>query len=66
MRVIAIKDITEVTENNIEHLESLFEVRPEETVEQLMTRLDINGSTPWHFNAAEVRLKLVKDQTPQP
>lgn len=61
MKIAAIRVVVETTENDIERLETVFEVKPNETVEQLMIRLNITGKVPWHFEQAEIRLKLVKE-----
>lgn len=59
MKLIAEQIIPEVAETSAVVLHTLFEVKPGETVEELMKRLRLTGQLSWHFEA-EVRLKIVK------
>jgi hypothetical protein len=59
MQIVAEKRVTELTEDNIETLTSVHLVETGETVEALMRRLNLNGTSRWHYDQAEVRLKIV-------
>lgn len=61
MQIAAEKVTVEQTENNIERLKTTFLVRPGETVEELMKRLKVDGTCEWHFDEAEVTLRLIKE-----
>jgi coproporphyrinogen III oxidase len=60
MQIAAIKRVTEVSEGNITALETVFLVQTGETVESLLRRVNLCGTAKWHYDYAEVRLKLVK------
>jgi len=59
MKIVAEKRVLEMSEGNIETTKSVFIVNPGETVEDLLIRLGLSGDSKWHYNEAEVRLKLV-------
>jgi hypothetical protein len=60
MKIIAKKIVYEFTENSIHGMETIFEIQPNETVEQVMQRVGLTGVSDWHFDYAKVELKLVK------
>ena len=60
MQICAIQQITELTESNIQTLETVYLVKPQETVEELLNRMLINGESNWHYNQFSILLKLVK------
>lgn len=60
MKIIAKKIVYEMSEEAIVPMETILEVQPNETVEMLMMRCDITGKSRWHFDQAQVILKLVK------
>ena len=60
MQIVATKRVTEVSEGNIAALETVFLVQTGETVESLLRRVNLTGTAQWHYDCAEVRLKLVK------
>ena len=59
MQIVAERRIVESTEGNIETLTSVYVVETGETVEALMRRSGLNGTSRWHYDQAEVRLKIV-------
>jgi hypothetical protein len=60
MQIVAEKRMIELSENNIETTKTVFVVEPGETVEALLLRVGMDGRSRWHYDQAEVRLKLVK------
>jgi len=60
MQIAAERKVVELTEGNIETLTSVFLVEPGEKVESLLRRMKLNGTAEWHYDQAEVRLKLIK------
>ena len=61
MQICAIERIVETTERNIETTETVYLVRPQETVEELLARMAVDGKSTWHYRDFSVVLKLVKD-----
>jgi len=59
MKMIAEKRVLEISEENIVTEKTMFEVQPGETVEALLHRVGLTGSTRWHYSQAEVGIKLV-------
>ncbi len=59
MQIIAEKRVLELSESNIETTKTVFAVEPGETVEDLLTRIGMDGRSRWHYDQTEVRLKLV-------
>ena len=59
MQIVAEKRVIEMTEGNIEKMSSIYLVETGETVESLMRRLGLTGTSRWHYDQAEVRLKIV-------
>lgn len=60
MQLVAEKRVLELSEGNIETTKTVFLVETGETVEALMRRIELNGTARWHYDQAEVRIKLVK------
>ena len=60
MQITAEKRVLEMSEGNIETTKTVFLVQTGETVESLLRRVGLNGTSAWHYNEAEVRIKLVK------
>ena len=60
MQLVAEKRVMELSEGNIETTKTVFLVETGETVEALMRRVGLNGTGNWHYDQAEVRIKLVK------
>ena len=60
MQILAEKRVLEMSEGNIETLKTVVVVKTGETVEQLMQRVGLTGTSRWHYDQAEVRLKIVK------
>ena len=60
MQIVAERRVLELSEGNIEISKTVFVVETGETVESLMRRVNLTGTVSWHYDQAEVRLKLVK------
>lgn len=60
MQIVASKHVLEFSERNIETLETVFIVKPGETVEELLSRMGIDGKSMWHYSEFLGVLKLVK------
>lgn len=60
IRVVAELRVAEISDTNIETLKTVFLVDPGETVEALLGRIGMTGAQRWHYDSAEVRLKLAK------
>jgi len=58
--MVAEKRVLELSEGNIETTKAVFLVQTGETVEALLRRAGLTGTTGWHYDQAEVRIKLVK------
>ena len=58
--IIAEKRVMEASDQNIECQKTVFAVQTGETVEALLLRVGMSGTSAWHYDQAEVRLKLVK------
>ena len=58
--IMAEKIVLEKSDGNIEKYRTVFIVDEGETVESLLRRIGITGSSCWHYDQAEVRLKIVK------
>ena len=61
MRMIAEKNVIEISKNGIERLKTAYEVKPGETVEQLLNRMAIYGTANWNYDQCEVIIRLVKE-----
>ena len=59
MKIVAEKRILEMSEENIVTEKTMYEVQPGETVEALLERVGITGSSHWHYSQAELGIKLV-------
>ena len=59
MQIVAEKRVAELTEGNIETLTSVYVVETGETVESLMRRVGLTGTSRWQYDQAEGRLKIV-------
>ena len=57
--IMAEKIVLEVSDGNIEKLKSVYNVLDGETVESLLKRMGMTGSSSWHYDMMEVRLKIV-------
>jgi hypothetical protein len=60
MQIVAERRVLEMSEGNIETAKTVFIVQPNETVEELLRRVKLDGSNSWQYDQAEVRIKLVK------
>jgi hypothetical protein len=60
MQIMAEKRVLEMSEGNIETTKTVFVVQAGETVESLLLRVGLTGLSEWHYDQAEVRIKLVK------
>ena len=69
MQMVAEKRVLELSEGNIETTTAVFLVQNRrqircwlagETVEALLRRVGLTGAYGWHYDQAEVRIKLVK------
>jgi hypothetical protein len=60
MQIMAEKRVLEMSEGNIETTKAVFLVQTGETVEALLRRVGMTGTSGWHYDQAEVRIKLVK------
>lgn len=62
MKVIGILKIPEFTEQNIQIIETVIEINPEESVESAINRCFKSdaGSVGWHYQC-EFVLKLIKE-----
>ena len=60
MQIVAEKRVLELSEGNIETTKTMFLVEPDETVEALMRRVGLNGTSNWHYDQAELRIKIIK------
>jgi hypothetical protein len=60
MQIMAEKRVLEMSEGNIETTKAVFVVQTGETVEALLRRVGLTGTSGWHYDQAEVRIKLVK------
>ena len=58
--MIAEKRVIEMSEDNIETTKTVFLIQNGETVEALLRRVGLDGRSRWHYDQAEVRIKLVK------
>jgi len=53
--------VIEISKNGIERLKTAYEVKPGETVEQLLNRMAIYGTANWNYDQCEVIIRLVKE-----
>lgn len=60
MNIVAEKVVTEFSEQNIVKLRTMYSVLPNETIADLFHRIGLDGKTSWHYDHAEITLKLVK------
>ena len=60
MQIMAEKRVLDLSEGNIETTKAVFVVQTGETVESLLRRVGLTGTDRWHYDQAEVRIKLVK------
>ena len=60
MKIMAEKRVLEMSEGNIEKTKAVFVVQTGETVEALLRRVGLTGASGWHYDHAEVRIKLIK------
>ncbi len=58
--IMAEKIVLEKSDGNIEKYKTVYLVGEGETVESLLKRIGITGSSSWHYDQVEVRLKIVK------
>lgn len=61
MKLIAEKNIIEITENSTERLKTMYEIKPNETVEQLFERMQISGKVYWQFDHCEVVVRMIRE-----
>ena len=62
MKILAEKQVIEMSENNIVTTRTAFIVNPGETVEALLQRVGLTGHTSWHYDQASVVIKLIKEK----
>jgi hypothetical protein len=62
MQLAALKRIQEFSETAIEITETVYIIKPGETVEELMFRAGLDGKTNWHRSHAEVTIKIVEEK----
>lgn len=60
MKLMAEKRVLEMSDGNIETCKTVYEVKQGETVEELFQRVGLNGTSSWHYDQAELRLKIIK------
>jgi hypothetical protein len=53
--------IVELSDSDIETMKTMYAVRRGETVEDLLRRVGMTGTSIWHYSQAELRIKLVKE-----
>ncbi len=58
--IVAEKIVLEMSEENIEKTTTMYVVLDKETVEALLKRVGLTGFSQWHYDLAEVRIKIVK------
>ena len=59
MQIAAERRVQNFTDGSIETSTKIYLVQTGETVEELMRRVGMDGTSDWHYSEAEVRLKLV-------
>ena len=64
MNLLAEKQVMEFSESNIETTRTMFVVQPGETVEALLLRVGLTGTSNWHYDKAAVVIKLIKEPKP--
>ena len=65
MKIVATKRTWEFSEQNHALVSRVFIVKPDETVEQLMLRIGLDGGRDWHYSDSDVVLKLVAQESPE-
>ena len=61
MKLIAEKSILEVTESNIDRINTFYEVRPNETVHQLFERLGLSEKIYWQFSHCQIIIRMIRE-----
>jgi hypothetical protein len=61
MLIAAELRIVELSDSDIETMKTMYAVRSGETVEDLLRRVGLTGTSLWHYSQAEIRIKLVKE-----